>query len=89
MLDGLGERVVLEEMKAWIDGTLIGPDLYFATTAFKSSRSLYWTSLGGSFLLSLIDGSAGPAAFRVLEGRSKYNELIRVVQRLSAAEPAC
>jgi hypothetical protein len=77
-----------EDMKAWVSGTLIGPDGYFAPTGFPSSRTLYHTPLAGSFVLTLIDGSARPAPFRVPEGRSAYGELVRVVQRVSAGEPA-
>jgi len=72
-----------------VNGTLIGPDGYFSPTGFASSLPLYHTPLHGSFVMSVIDGSARPASFRVPEGHSAYNELIRVVRRESADEPAC
>lgn len=79
---------MIEDVKSWISGTLIGSDGYFAPTGFEASLSLYHTKLGGSFVLSLIDGSARPAAFRVPQGRSAYNELVRLVQRVSGDEQA-
>lgn len=79
----------MEEMKAWISETQIGPDGYFAVTGFESSMSLYHTALSGSFVLSVIDGRARPAPFRVPDGHSAYNELIRVVRRVSLDEQAC
>jgi hypothetical protein len=82
----MGDAV--DDVRAWIDGTLIGSDGYFAPTGFASSVPLYQTPLRGSFVLSVIDGSARLAPFRVPDGRSAYNELIRVVRRVSADEPA-
>jgi hypothetical protein len=79
---------VVEDVTAWINGTLIGPDGYFSPTGLEYSLSLYDTPLSGSFVQSMIDGSARPAPFRVLSG-SGYCELIRSVRRLSADEPAC
>jgi hypothetical protein len=77
----------VEEMRAWIVNTLIGPNKYFAPTGFESTTSLYHTALPGSFVLSVIDG-VSPAPFRVPGGRSAYNELVRVVQRVSDDEQA-
>lgn len=79
---------MIEDMKAWVSGTLIGPDGYFSPTGFDASLTLYHTPLGGSFVLSIIDGSARPAPFHVPEGRSMYNELVRAAQRASGGEPA-
>jgi len=79
---------MIEDMKAWVNSTLIGSDGYFAPFGFASNLTLYHTPLGGSFVLSLIDGSARPAPFRVPAGRSAYNELVRTVQRASGDEKA-
>jgi hypothetical protein len=85
---GYRRRVVVEDMTAWINGALMGPDGYFTPTGFEYSLPLYNTPLSGSFVLSVIDGSAHPAPFRVPSG-SGYCELIRSVQRVSTDEPAC
>ena len=80
---------MVEDVRSWVNGTLIGSDGYFSPTGFASSLPLYHTPLYGSFVLSVIDGSASPAPFRVPDRRSAYKELIRVVRRVSADEPAC
>ena len=82
------EGGVIEDVRAWIDGTLNGPDGYFAPTGFASVLPLYHTALRGSFVLSMITGTARPAPFRVPDGRSAYHELIQAVRRASADEPA-
>jgi len=79
---------VVDDVKAWINGTHIGPNRYFTPTGFEYSLPLYNTPLCGSFVLSVIDGSARPAPFRVPSG-SGYCELIRSVRRVSVDEPAC
>lgn len=79
---------MIEDMRTWVSATLIGQNGYFAPTGFESSLALYHTRLAGSFVLSLIDGTASPAPFRVPEGRSAYNELVRAVQRASDGESA-
>jgi hypothetical protein len=79
---------VVEDVKAWINGTLIGPDGYCTPTGFEYSLPLYSTPRCGSFVRSVIDGSTRPAPFRVPSG-SGYCELIRSVRRVSADEPAC
>lgn len=75
-------------MKEWIARVLIGSDGYFVPQGFESSLQLYLTPLSGSFLLSLLDGIATPLPFLVCEGRSRYAELIRAVQRGSDYETA-
>lgn len=79
---------MIEEVKAWINDKLIGPDGFFDPSGFETSHTLYHTPLTWSFVLSLIDGITCPAPFRVAKGCSPYNELIRSVQRTSGNEPA-
>ena len=79
---------MLDNVAAWINRTLIGPDGYFAPNGFEFTLPLYHSPLHGSFLLSVIDGSAQPATFSVPSGRSPYNEPIRTVRHVSEDDPA-
>jgi hypothetical protein len=79
---------MIEEIRAWITGRLIDADGYFSPAGFEFAVSLYSTPLSWSFVLSLIDGGTQPAPFRVADGRSKYEELIRAVKQASRNEAA-
>ena len=80
---------MVEDVRAWITGRLIGPDGYFAPIGFASSITLYHTSRSTARLCCPSSmAAARPAPFRVPDGRSAYHELVRVVRRVSADEPA-